>query len=61
MSKYGAVLFLLCAITSFLTREYTSTSLWVSLFLLELTNRDEEPKDSNNTGQSEDGSTSENK
>jgi hypothetical protein len=58
MTKYGAFLFLLCAITSFLSREYTSTSLWVCLFLLELTDRNE---NSNQEGQSEDGSDKENK
>jgi hypothetical protein len=58
MHKYAAVLFLICALTAFLSKEYTSSSLWVSLFLLELTNRDE---DTDNKSQSEDGSTKENK
>jgi len=58
MHKYAAVLFLICALTAFLSKEYTSSSLWISLFLLELTNREDE---SNNKGQSDDGSINENK
>jgi hypothetical protein len=59
MNKYGLYLYLLCALTSFLTKEYTSTSLWICLFCAELATRDTDSED--NSSQSEDGSTSDNK
>jgi hypothetical protein len=58
LSKHIVYLYVICALTSFLVREYTSASLWVSLFCLEVATKDEE-KD--NKSQSDDGSTPSNK